>query len=80
MTISDIRHTIDTGVRDPGPVGEPLRVRRHAASRQIELVRTSGAVAAVISDTLLPFAVLVMAALTAGIGYGLICGALNLLR
>jgi len=80
VTVADFRHTIDTGTQDPGPVGEPLRVRRHAASGQVELVRAYGVFATVMREVGLPFGLLVLAAFTAGIGYLLVRGALGLLR
>ena len=78
VAVDDVRRGIDTGLLDPGPVGEPLRVRWHPASGQVELAHRAGAVSVLVRDLLLPIVVLVLAALTAGIGYGLLSGAVEL--
>ena len=72
---ADFRHTIGTGLYDPGPVGGRILVRRHAPSDQVDLVPRS-AVAALLGDLMLPVILLVLAAFTAAIGYGLVRGAM----
>lgn len=79
VVIDDLRHSIDTGLSDPGPVGEPLRVRWHAASGQVELAHRAAAVNVLVRDLLMPVVVLVLAVFTAAIGYGLFRVAASLL-
>ena len=73
-------HTIDTATADPGTVGGWLRVRRHAASGQVELVKTYGRGAALIRDIVIPLGLAVSAGITVAIGYGLYRWALGLLQ
>ena len=71
---------VDTGSRDPGPVGEPVLVRRHAPSNQVELLPAPAPAGTLIRDVFLPFGLILAAAFTAAIGYGLARGAIDLLR
>lgn len=70
---------IDTGVWDPGRVGEPVLVRRHAPSGQAELRPAPAPVGRLIRDIVGPFALVLVAGVLAGIGFGVLW-ALDLLR
>ncbi len=73
-------HVIDTALRDPGPVGERVLVRRHAPSNQVELLPAPAPIGTLVRDVVLPFGLILAAAVTAAIGYWLLHGAIDLLR
>ena len=64
--------TIDTGVWDPGRVGERVLVRRHVPSGQAELRPTPAPVGNLIRDIVGPFALVLVAGALAGIGFGVL--------
>jgi hypothetical protein len=66
------REPVDTGLLDPGPVGEHVLVRRHTGSGQVEL---TAARPGPLGDVLRIFTLLVLAASTTAIGFGLVRGA-----
>ena len=60
-------------------MGEPVLVRRHAASNQVELRPAAAPVGTLVRDLVLPFGLVLVAGITAAIGYGLLRGAIDLL-
>lgn len=74
------RQAVYTGPWDPGPVGQPVRVRRHAASNQVRLLPVPAPAGTLIADILIPVGLILVAAVEAAIGYGLVRGAIEVLR
>jgi hypothetical protein len=70
---------VDNGARDPGTVGERVLVRRHVASGRTELRPALAPVGTLIYDIVGPFALLLVAGVLTGIGFGVLW-ALDLLR
>lgn len=71
--------TIDNGPWDPGHVGDRVLVRRHVPSGQAELRPAPTPAGTLIRDVVVPFALVLVVGVLAGIGFGVLW-ALDLLR